>query len=144
MFSLRRRALLVCACFAGFAVLACVNPSDPFGNEEDFRHLQKRFTQYVRWGKVHEASVYVVEDQRARFLSLAPELSDVRFTDYEITRLEYEKESAVVDVVLRGFLLTTAVERTVRLGQKWEKAEEEGWQVRLDLAELETGLGLPR
>jgi hypothetical protein len=121
-----------------------VNPSDPFGNEDDFRHLQKRFTQYVRWGKVHEASVFVVEDQRQEFLSLAHELSDIRFTDYEITRLEYEKESAVVDVTLRGYRLTTPVERIVHLAQKWEKAEETGWQVRLDLAALESGLGGPQ
>ena len=35
-------------------------------------------------------------------------------------------------------------ERIVHLGQKWEKAEETGWQVRLDLAALESGLGRPQ
>jgi hypothetical protein len=95
----------------------------------------------VRWGKVHEASAFVVEEQRKEFLELAPELSVIRFTDYEITRLEYDKQSAQVDVTLRGYRLDQPVERVVHLAQDWEKTEGEGWRVRLELAELKTGLG---
>jgi hypothetical protein len=117
---------------------------DPLQRQDDFRRLQKRFTAYVRWGKVHEASTFVVEDQRQEFLKLAPDLSDIRFTDYEITRLEYDSSSAQVDVTLRGYRLDQPIERTVHLAQTWEKTEDVGWQVRLELAELKTGLGSPQ
>lgn len=142
--SVSRRSLLVLASLFALTSLACVNLLDPLNHEDDFRRLQKRFTQYVRWGKVHEASVFVVEEQRQEFLELAPELTDIRFTDYEITRLDYEKESAHVDVTLRGYRLTTPVERIVHLAQSWEKTDETGWQVRLELAELKSGLGSPQ
>lgn len=141
----RRRSTCL---FIGLGLLGlaagCVNPLDPLGNEDDFRRLQKRFTQYVRWGKVHEASSFVVEDQRADFLALAPELTDIRFTDYEITLLEYEETSAHVGVTLRGYRLSEAIEKIVQLNQSWEKQEKTGWQVRLDLAQLESGLGAPQ
>jgi hypothetical protein len=141
----RRSACLLVAVGVASLALGCVNPLDPFGKEDEFRRLQKRFTQYVRWGKVHEASSFVVEEQRPDFLALAPELSDIRFTDYEITLLEYEESSAHVDVVLRGYRLNEAVEKIVQLNQSWEKQEESGgWLVRLDLAQLESGLGAPR
>jgi hypothetical protein len=97
----------------------------------------------VRWGKVHEASSFVVEEQRAEFLALAPELSDIRFTDYEITQLEYDEDSAHVNVTLRGYRLTQAVEKIVQLNQVWEKTEDtDSWQVRLELAQLRSGLGV--
>jgi hypothetical protein len=144
MDALRRRSWLAPLALLCSLALGCINPADPFGREDDFRLLQKRFTQYVRWGKVHEASVFVVEEQREEFLALAPEFSDIRFTDYEITRLDYEKESAHVDVTLRGYRLTTPVERIVHLAQKWDKSDESGWQVRLELAEIRTGLGGPQ
>lgn len=124
--------------------LACVNPSDPFGHESDFRLIQKHFTQYVRWGKVRQAAEFVVPEQRDEFLALGPDLTDIRFTDWEIVRLDYAGETARVDVQLRGYRLTTPIERTVRLVQDWEKVEKTGaWQVRLHLAALREGLGVP-
>jgi hypothetical protein len=141
MADLRRRALLVL--LWALPALACVNPSDPFGHESDFRLIQKHFTQYVRWGKVREAAAFVVPEQRDEFLALGPDLTDIRFTDWEILTLEYEGESARVDVQLRGYRLSAPTERTVRLTQDWEKAEDTGaWQVRLELAALREGLGV--
>ena len=143
--SVSRRSLLALAGWLAVACLACVNAlDDPLQRQDDFRRLQKRFTAYVRWGKVHEASAFVVEEQRKEFLELAPEFSDIRFTDYEITRLEYDKQSAQVDVTLRGYRLDQPVERIVHLAQTWEKTGDTGWQVRLELAELKTGLGSPQ
>jgi hypothetical protein len=136
-----RRALLVSLVGLALACLACVNPLDPLNREDDFRRLQKRFTAYVRWGKVHEASSFVVEEQRNEFLELAPEFTDIRFTDYEITRLDYERGAAHVDVTLRGYRLSSPVERTVHLAQHWQRTGMAGWQVRLELAELRQGLG---
>lgn len=140
-----RRSLFALAGWLALACLACVNAlDDPLQQQTDFRRLQKRFTAYVRWGKVHEASTFVVADQRQEFLKLAPELSDIRFTDYEITRLEYDSSSAQVDVTLRGYRLDQPIERIVHLAQSWEKTDDTGWQVRLELAELKTGLGSPQ
>src|SRR5262245_16668849 len=138
----RQRFVCLLALTGLLSAAACVNPLDPFGKEDEFRRMQKRFTQYVRWGKVHEASSFVVEDQRAEFLALAPELSDIRFTDYEITQLDYDKDSAHVDVTLRGYRLSQAVEKIVQLNQVWEKSKTtDRWQVRLELAQLRSGLG---
>jgi hypothetical protein len=122
MAALRRRSACFFGCLLLVANTACMNLLDPLGKEDEFRRMQKHFTQYVRWGKVHEASSFVVEEQRAEFLALAPELSDIRFTDYEITQLEYDKDSAHVDVTLRGYRLSQAVEKIVQLNQIWEKA----------------------
>jgi hypothetical protein len=136
-----RRRLLVMLLLA--PLQACVSPTDPFGHEADFRLLQKHFTQYVRWGKVHEAATFVVAEQRDEFLALGPDLTDIRFTDWQTLTLDYQCESARVDVQLRGYRLTAPVERTVRLVQNWEKAEDTGaWQVRLELAALRKGLGV--
>jgi len=131
-------ALLLC----GLAS-ACVNPSDPFDHESDFKLIQKHFTQYVRWGKVREAAEFVVPEQREEFLALGPDLTDIRFTDWEILTLDYQDETARVNVQLRGYRLTTPIERIVPLVQNWEKAEDTGkWQVRLELAALRDGLGV--
>jgi hypothetical protein len=143
MAAFRRRTLLVFTALVALAAAACVNPMDPLDKEDDFRRLQKRFTAYVRWGKVHEASIFVVEEQRQEFLALAPDFTVIRFTDYDITRLDYAKTSAEVDVMLRGYRLDAPVERIVRLAQHWEKPEEGSWQVRLELGELKSGLGAP-
>ena len=136
-----RRSFLVSAVVLALAALGCVNPADPLERQDEFRRLQKRFTAYVRWGKVHEAASFVVEDQRKEFLELAPELTLIRFTDYEITRLDFQSEKADVDVTLRGYRLDAPIERMVHLAQAWEKTDESGWQVRLELGELKSGLG---
>ena len=126
-----------------FGLASCVSPTDPLGHEDDFRLIQKHFTQYVRWGKVHEAAAFVVPEQREEFLALGPDLTDIRFTDWEIMTLDYQKKSARVAVQLRGYRLTAPVERTVQLVENWEKAKETGaWQVRLELDQLRAGLGV--
>jgi hypothetical protein len=141
MADVRRRAL--CVLPWALLALACMNPADPFGHESDFRLIQKHFTQYVRWGKVREAAEFVVPDQRQEFLALGPDLTDIRFTDWEIVTLEYLDESAKVDVQLRGYRLTMPIERRVHLLQDWTKDEKTGaWQVRLELAALREGLGV--
>jgi hypothetical protein len=145
MTDLRRRALLGLLLLWALPALACVNLSDPFGNESDFRLIQKHFTQYVRWGKVRQAAEFVVPEQRAEFLALGPDLTDIRFTDWETITLDYQGETARADVQLRGYRLSTPVERTVRLVQEWDKAEDTGaWQVRLELAALREGLGVAK
>jgi hypothetical protein len=125
--------------------LGCVNLGDPFGKESDFRLIQKHFTQYVRWGKVRQAAEFVVPEQRQEFMQLGPELTDIRFTDWETLSLQFDGDTARADVQLQGYRLSAPVERTVRLSQDWSKAEETGaWQVRLDLAALRSGLGAPQ
>ena len=141
MVVVRRSALLALLVFL-CGSLGCVNLSDPFGKESDFRLIQKHFTQYVRWGKVRQAAEFVVPEQRADFLALGPDLTDIRFTDWETLSLDFAGETARAEVQLRGYRLSAPVERTVRLSQAWSKAESTGaWQVRLELAALREGLG---
>ncbi|MEN8160912.1 MAG: hypothetical protein ABFS41_12635 [Myxococcota bacterium] len=141
MANLRRSAVLGLLALLLLA-LGCVNLDDPFGNESDFRLIQKHFTQYVRWGKVRQAAEFVVPEQRQEFMQLGPDLTDIRFTDWETLSLEFAGETARAEVQLRGYRLSAPLERIVRLNQNWSKAEETGaWQVRLEFAALREGLG---
>jgi len=136
-----RRSVVLALLVMLSGALGCVNLSDPFGNESDFRLIQKHFTQYVRWGKVRQAAEFVVPEQRADFLALGPDLTDIRFTDWETLSLDFTGETARAEVQLRGYRLSSPVERTVRLSQAWAKTEDTGaWQVRLELAALRAGL----
>lgn len=144
MVDLRRRLVTL-----GLALLlptmGCVNWADPMGSESDFVQVQRHFTQYVRWGKVRQAAEFVVPEQRKEFLDLGPDLTDIRFTDWETLSLDFAGETAEAVVQMRGYRLSVPVERTVRLKQAWSKAEDSGaWQVKLELAALREGLGAPR
>ena len=125
------------------AVSACATLKDPMHREDQFREQQRSFSQYVRWGNFHGASAYVVEDQMDEFLALAPELTDVRFTDYEILRFELKDEMtrATIDVVYTGYRLSSPVSRTMRLHQEWTLSDGE-WRVRLEMEPVRRAFGL--
>ena len=137
-----RAALVLLAALS----LGChaVSFKDPMHREDEFVDHMRTFTQYMRWGNFNGASTYVVEDQKDEFLSLAPQLSDVRFTDYEILRrdLNEERTKATVDVVLTGYRLSSPVSRTVRLRQEWQRTPSNTWEVRVELGPMLEALGL--
>lgn len=126
------------------AVSACASVlKDPLDRRGKFEDTQQRFTQYIRWGKFEEASQYVDPDLRAGFMAFSPELSDLRFSDYEITRVDIGEElsSASVEVRFTGYRLSMPVERTVHLVEEWTRDEQTGiWTVKLDIEKLRDGL----
>ena len=127
-----------------FAVAGCTSIfTDPLDRRGKFEDTQEQFTQYMRWGKFEEASRYVDPALRAQFMAFSPELSDLRFSDYEITRVDIGEEllNASVEVRFTGYRLSMPVERSVNLVEEWTRDEETGvWTVKLDMEKLRNGL----
>jgi hypothetical protein len=127
------------------AASACMSFSDPMHHEDNFRDHMRTFTQYVRWGNFSGAAGYLVEDQKDAFLDLAQQLSDVRFTEYEILRqdLNESRTAATVEITLTGYRLSSPISRTVRLRQDWKRIEGSSrWEVRIELENMRAALGL--
>jgi hypothetical protein len=121
--------------------------TDPLDRRGEFKNTQTKFTQYVRWGRFQEAAEFVDPELREEFMSFAPEFSDLRFSDYEITRVDIEEglQSASVDVRYKGYLLNMPFERSVDLTEEWTRDESTGvWTVKLDIKKLrDTMIGVP-
>lgn len=122
----------------------CTTLGDPLHREDDFKDSQRKFTQFVRWGNFQGAALYLVEEQQEEFMTLAPQLSDVRFTDYEILRVDLEDDmkSATVDVIYTGYTLSSPIARTMRLHQIWKRDDEGDWKVTVALDPIRQALGL--
>ena len=135
----RRGGLAWGLCLAmgmAFALMACAN-FDPMKREQSFQDSHKRFTQYLRWGKIAHASRYVHPELRGEFMNLAPELTEMYFTDYEVlsTEVADDLESAVVDVRISGYRASWPIERSHVLKEEWRR-EGPDWMVRLDMESL--------
>ncbi len=117
---------------------------DPMHHEDTFTDAMRQFTQAVRWGNFNGASKFVVDEQRDEFLQLAPEISDVRFTDYEILSqdLNEDRNEATVDVIYTGYRLTSPISRSIRLHQKWKRTGTTDWKVTVELGPMREALGL--
>jgi hypothetical protein len=139
-FAARAASLALIALSLGCAVLSF---KDPMHYEDDFNDSMKHFTQYVRWGNFQGAALFVVDEQQDDFLELAPQISDVRFTDYEILRkdLNDERSEATVDVIFTGYRLSSPISRTVRLHQTWKRTGRD-WKVTVELGPMREALGL--
>ena len=121
--------------------------SDPLDRRGQFEETQEAFTQYVRWGRFEEASRFVDPEMREQFMSCAPEFSDLRFSDYEITEIDMGEglKSASVQVRYTGYRLSMPVEKTVSLTEEWTRDEATGaWTVKPDIEKLRgTMIGTP-
>ncbi len=123
------------------AATGCV--TDPLNREDTFREQQKQFTQYIRWGKFDAAAAFVVEEQRAEFAALAPQLSDIRFTDYDLLHVELRDSShGTAEVLFTGYRLSSPISRTMLVKQDWKRDGFDGWRVTLELEPLREALGL--
>lgn len=122
----------------------CASLSDPMHHEDTFKEHSRKFTQYIRWGNLYGAALYVTEEQRDAFLDLAPALEDMRFTDYEMLRQEMSDDAhtGTVDVVFTGYRLSSPIARTVRLHQDWKRVSLSKWEVSVGLEPMREALGL--
>jgi len=139
--SFRLRALVLAAGL--LATLSGCASIDPLGRRSDFDDIQRNFTQYIRWGKFKEASQLLEPELRSDFLDLAPQLSDLRFTDFEILDVDLDQKTlakATVEVRFEGYNLSSPVQKSVTLKQTWKKDESGAWRVALDLDKLRSGL----
>jgi hypothetical protein len=132
---------------AVLAITGCSIINDPMGRRGQFEDTQEAFTQYVRWGRFDDASRFVDPEMREQFMSYAPEFSDLRFSDYEITQIDMDEglQSASVQVRYTGYRLSKPFERTVSLTEEWTRDEATGvWTVKLDIKKLrDTMIGTP-
>jgi len=139
---LARTLCLVVAVLVG--ATACETPfSDPLGHRRRFEEIQQKFTKFIRWGAIDEASIFVIDEQRDAFLGLAPELNDIRFTDYEILRLDYNgrDENAHAEIRYTGYRLSMPIEQSFRVEQDWNWDDDDGgWTVSLNVEELALAL----
>lgn len=131
-----------------FGISGCLSAiTDPLDRRGEFKDTQTKFTQYVRWGRFHEAAKFIDPELREEFMSFAPEFSDLRFSDYEITRVDIGEglQSASVDVRYTGYRLNMPFERSVDLTEEWTRDESTGvWTVKLDIKKLrDTMIGVP-
>lgn len=131
-----------------FGISGCLaSITDPLDRRGAFEDTQTKFTQYVRWGNFKQASRFVDPEIRAEFMSYAPEFSDLRFSDYEITRIDIQDgvRSASVDVRVTAYRLSMPFERSVDLTEEWKRDEATGlWTVKVDIRKLHDTLsGVP-
>jgi hypothetical protein len=138
-------AILLAVLFGISGCLASI--TDPLDRRGSFEATQTKFTQYVRWGKFDKASQFVDPENRDEFMSYAPEFSDLRFSDYEITRIDIQDgvRSASVDVRITAYRLSMPFERSVDLTEEWTRNEATGlWTVKVDIRKLHDTLsGVP-
>lgn len=145
MTGMRSAALvLALALTTGGLGCAAISLKDPMHHEDMFEESMRTFTQYVRWGNFNGAALYVVDEQQDELLELAPQLSDVRFTDYEVLRkdLNDDRNAATVDVVFTGYRLSSPISRTMRLHQVWKRTGMSEWRVTIELGPMREALGL--
>lgn len=112
---------------------------DPMAHGDHFDESRKRFTRMIRWGQIERAGEYVVASERDAFFQAATVLRGVRFSDYEVLRVDVEEgfDTAIVEVMFRGYTLASSIERSVAVTQSWERnTEESGWKVRPEIQVL--------
>ena len=131
-----------------FGISGCaLSLTDPLDRRGAFKQTQTKFTQYVRWGKFEQAGRFVDPEIREEFMSYAPGLSDLRFSEYEITRVDIKDgvKSASVDVRITAYRLSMPFERSVDLTEEWTRDDATGlWTVKVDIRKLHDTLsGVP-
>ena len=131
-----------------FGISGCAaSLTDPLDRRGAFKETQTKFTQYVRWGKFEQAGRFVDPELREEFMSYAPTFSDLRFSEYEITRVDIKDgvKSASVDVRITAYRLSMPFERSVDLTEEWTRDDATGvWTVKVDIRKLHDTLsGVP-
>jgi hypothetical protein len=140
----RRLGVVMLGLFLTSLAGCALSLKDPFNDRGMLKETQKEFSQYLRWGAIEKASMFVVADQRAEFERLTPHLSELRITDYEMIRSEQVSETeASLAVRYRGYSMASPVERTIIIDQTWTlDPESNHWMVRLEVSRLRRALGL--
>jgi hypothetical protein len=114
--------------------------ADTDGTLED---SMRTYAKLVRWGEVEHASRFVDEELRGEFIELAPGLSRLHFTDFDLGPVDQTPGEARVTVVYHFFDPNTLVERQVREPQVWTSTGSNQWSVRPDLSGFRAAVGAP-
>jgi hypothetical protein len=130
------------------AALACTGCSGSFWSVADhdgtLEDSVRTYAKLVRWGEIERASLFVDESARADFDALAPALSRLHFTDFDIGPVTQIGEAeARLTVVYRFYDVNTLVEHEIAMPQVWTAAGRREWSVRPDLSAFHDVTGVP-
>jgi hypothetical protein len=136
-----RRGLSIATACAALLLAGCQTQLfDAFGFEDDFEHIQQRYTRLVRWNEFNKASEFVDPALRVDYLRDAHELKGLRFTDYEVSWIEESQDrlTAKAHVVYRAYWTAALIELPeLEETQEWYRdPETKNWLVRPDIASI--------
>ena len=108
-------------------------PDDPLKRRFSLEDIHKQYTDYVRWSAFDKASVFVEPEVREKYLAGAPEIDELRFTDYESAPVTLDEEmvEATITVTYTAYHPNSLVEIEVTEVQLWRRyGKGNNWMVR--------------
>jgi len=143
---MRRHPALAFALVVSLALpgaLGCAAMQGDFwGHRRDLELSQRQYTQYLRWGEDDAAADFVAPEVRDDFLEATRGWEDVRFTAYQIRRVDVDEELTEAEVRVRydAHHLKSLVQQEIYETQSWRRDPQRGWQVRPDFDHLRASL----
>jgi len=123
------------------ASLGCASSFvDPTGRQNSLETSQREYTNFIRWGEIKRAAVYVEPEYREEFLSYAPIFEDIRITDADFDQpgLDPSEDTASVEITYYAYSLTTFQEKRIVETQNWTRHDgvKNRWLVRPEIAAI--------
>jgi len=113
---------------------------DPTGRQNSLETIQREYTNFIRWGELKRAAVYVEPEYREEFLSYAPVFEDIRITDADFDQpgLDPSEDTASVEITYYAYSLTTFQEKRIVETQNWTRHDgvKNRWLVRPEIAAI--------
>lgn len=143
------RGSRICAAALLAVALAAGGPAClPFGSRAEAREIAKvrqlaeAFGDYLRWGRLEEAAVFLHPDERVHFLARTQEFQRrLHFTDVEVVHVELSRRGVAHATVAFKVFRPPAVEEVTLLDrQRWQH-ERGSWYLHFDMTRY---LGPPR
>jgi hypothetical protein len=116
-----------------------INWHDPLKRQFSLAETQRQYTQYVRWSAFDKASRYVDAEARDEFMTWAPSIRDLRFTDYEMNPIEIDEATgeATIEVTYYAYRLNSPIETSVKEVQQWRRQDKtNSWMVTSAFSDL--------
>ena len=93
----------------------------------------------MRWSAFDKASRYVDAEARDEFMTWAPSIRDLRFTDYEMNPFEIDEATgeATIEVTYYAYRLNSPIETSVKEVQQWRRQDKtNSWMVTSAFSDL--------
>ena len=133
--------LLLATALVGCSVLMPVADvaTRPLSKKATFEEIQRGYCSDIRFGLYDEALEHVEPELHSEFQAARRRLDEIRFSDFRIesVRIDPMRTQAVVEVVYRGYWLSSPFEREVTVTQRWRRAvPTQQWYVTPDLGAI--------
>jgi hypothetical protein len=140
--ALRLMSVLVVAGL--FGSLGCAfgefRPEDPFQRKYSLETAHKIYTDAVRWSKIEEASVFIVDDEKKQFIAMMPKFDQVRFSEWESLPFDLDEElrEATIEVTYKGYSMSVPLEVSIHETQTWSReGRGNAWTLRSSFRDLD-------